>query len=167
MALRLEFPSVWLVNDSLGLSFHVGDLIDPTSPPGGQRGDIRFPRLSRSTAQWALDVEAVALRCGALDAGLNPHPGGQWFESGVPGPILDPARTRDVRACCRAGPPNWYGQLRTPPYSAENRAQQLRRLEGRGEEPSEEELGAMHWPRSAWWDDRDRIGVCPSLEPQP
>ena len=52
---------------------------------------------------------------------------------------------------------------RLPPYSAELRAQQLRRLEGRGEEPSEEELGVMHWPQRAWWDDRDRIGECPSL----
>ena len=83
-----------------------GRCSNPTSPAGGQRGDIRFPGLRRSTAQWALDVEAVALRCGARGAGEPLHPDG---------------------------------------------------------EPSEKELGAMHWPQRAWWDDRDRIGECPSL----
>ena len=53
---------------------------DPTSPAGGQRGDVRFPGLRRSTAQWALDVEAVALRCGA---GEPLYPDGEWFEYGV------------------------------------------------------------------------------------
>ena len=57
-----------------------GRCSNPTSPAGGQRGDIRFPGLRRSTAQWALDVEAVALRCGA---GEPLYPDGEWFEYGV------------------------------------------------------------------------------------
>ena len=44
-----------------------------------------------------------------------------------------------------------------PPYTAEQRAQQLRRLKGKM--PSEKELGAMAWPQRAWWADRDRIGM--------
>ena len=49
----------------------------------------------------------------------------------------------------------------SPPYTAEQRAQQLRRLKGK--KPSEKELGAMSWPQRAWWADRDRIGMCQSL----
>ena len=60
-----------------------GRCSDPTSPAGGQRGDVRFPGLRRSTAQWALDVEAVALRCEARGAGEPLYPDGEWFEYGV------------------------------------------------------------------------------------
>ena len=77
--------------------------------------------------------------------------------------MTQPEPVTCVRAAVQA-PPYWYDPWkRLPPYSAELRAQQRRRLEGRGEEPSEKELGAMHWPQRAWWDDRDRIGECPSL----
>ena len=51
----------------------------------------------------------------------------------------------------------------SPPYTAEHRAQQLRRLKGLGKKPSEKELGAMAWPQRAWWTDRDRIGMRQSL----
>ena len=49
----------------------------------------------------------------------------------------------------------------SPPYTAEQRAQQLRRLKGK--KPSEKELGTMPWPQRAWWADRDRIGMRQSL----
>ena len=42
-------------------------------------------------------------------------------------------------------------------------AVQLKRLEGLGEEPSQEELGGMQWPQRCWWDDRVRIGARKSL----
>jgi len=51
----------------------------------------------------------------------------------------------------------------SPPYTAEHRAEQLKRLEGLGNKPSKKELGAMSWPHRAWWADRDRIGMRQSL----
>ena len=50
-----------------------------------------------------------------------------------------------------------------PTITAEQRAMQRQRLQGLGEEPTEEELGDMMWPQRAWWEDRDRIGECQSL----
>ena len=44
-----------------------------------------------------------------------------------------------------------------------DRALQLRRLQGLGEGPTQEELGGMRWPQRGWWADRDRIGECQSL----
>ena len=74
-----------------------------------------------------------------------------------------------MRACCRAELDQVeYIHQRTgghPPYTAEHRAEQLMRLDGRGKKPSEKELGAMSWPQRAWWADRDRIGMRQSLEP--
>ena len=55
----------------------------------------------------------------------------------------------------------WEGGF--PTITAEQRAMQRRRLQGLGEEPTEEELGDMMWPQRAWWEDRDRIGECQSL----
>ena len=55
----------------------------------------------------------------------------------------------------------WEGGF--PTITAEQRAMQRRRLEGLGEEPTQEELGDMMWPQRAWWEDRDRIGECQSL----
>ena len=52
-----------------------------------------------------------------------------------------------------------------PTITPEQRALQLRRLQGLGEGPTEEELGGMRWPQRGWWADRDRIGECRSLEP--
>ena len=40
---------------------------------------------------------------------------------------------------------------------------QRQRLQGLGEEPTEDELGNMMWPQWAWWEDRDRIGECQPL----
>ena len=34
---------------------------------------------------------------------------------------------------------------------------QQQRLEGHGQEPSQEELDKLAWPHSEWWQDRDRI----------
>ena len=34
---------------------------------------------------------------------------------------------------------------------------QLARLEGHGQEPSQEELASLAWPHCEWWQDRDRI----------
>ena len=52
-----------------------------------------------------------------------------------------------------------------PTMTPEQRALQRRRLQGLGEEPTQEELGGMRWPQRCWWADRDRIGECQSLEP--
>ena len=54
-----------------------------------------------------------------------------------------------------------------PTITPEQRALQLRRLQGLGKEPTQEELGEMRWPHRCWWADRDRIGECQSLEPSP
>ncbi len=53
-----------------------------------------------------------------------------------------------------------FGHL--PTMTAEQRALQWRRLEGLGEEPTQEELGDMRWPQRCWWEDRDKIGECAS-----
>ena len=50
-----------------------------------------------------------------------------------------------------------------PVMTKEMYALQLKRLEGLGKEPSQEELGAMRWPQRCWWDDRVRIGARKSL----
>ena len=52
-----------------------------------------------------------------------------------------------------------------PTITPEQREQQRRRLQGVGDEPTQEELGGMRWPHRCWWADRDRIGECLSLEP--
>ena len=52
-----------------------------------------------------------------------------------------------------------------PTITPEQREQQRRRLQGEGDEPTQEELGGMRWPQRCWWADRDRIGECLSLEP--
>ena len=52
-----------------------------------------------------------------------------------------------------------------PTITPEQREQQRRRLQGVGNEPTQEELGGMRWPHRCWWADRDRIGECLSLEP--
>ena len=77
-------------------------------------------------------------------------------------PVTQPEPVTCVRAAVQTLPRRTRTQTLSR-CSAEHRAQQLRRLKGRGEEPSEEELGVMHWPQRAWWDDRDRIGECPPL----
>ena len=76
--------------------------------PPVQQQDERFPRLRRNLARWVLDVEAIALRCGAGEAQLL-FTEGEWYDvleyGGVPGLVPHPAPTlpEDVRACCRAG----------------------------------------------------------------
>ena len=37
------------------------------------------------------------------------------------------------------------------------RCQVVQRLEGHGQEPSQEELASLAWPHCEWWQDRDRI----------
>jgi len=39
----------------------------------------RFPRLQRGLVRWILDVEAVAIRCGA-DEAQRLHRAGEWFD---------------------------------------------------------------------------------------
>ena len=39
----------------------------------------RFPRLQRALVRWILDVEAVAIRCGA-DEAQRLHRAGEWFD---------------------------------------------------------------------------------------
>ena len=51
-----------------------------------------------------------------------------------------------------------------PVMTAEMHALQLKRLEGLGEEPGQEELGAMRWPQRSWWADRARIGARKALQ---
>ena len=76
--------------------------------PPVQQQDERFRRLRRNVARWLLDVEAIALRCGAGEAQLL-FGEGEWYDilehGGVPGLVPHPAPTlpEDVRACCRAG----------------------------------------------------------------
>ena len=137
----------------------------------------RFPRLRRSLARWALDVEAVAMRCGAGRAQILNY-GGFWFDfeeyggvglALVPQPA--PVNLARLRACarCRAGVDAFFEdddfteQGGYPAITAEQRALQFKRLEGLGEEPTLEELGAMRWPHRCWWEDRDRIGECQSF----
>ena len=137
----------------------------------------RFPRLRRSLARWALDVEAVAMRCGAGRAQILNYDG-MWFDfeeyggvslALVPQPA--PVNLARSRACarCRAGVDAFYEdydfteQGGYPAITAEQRALQFKRLEGLGEEPTLEELGAMRWPHRCWWEDRDRIGECQSF----
>ena len=137
----------------------------------------RFPRLRRSLVRWALDVEAVAMRCGAGRAQILNYDG-MWFDfeeyggvslALVPQPA--PVNLARSRACarCRAGVDAFYEdydfteQGGYPAITAEQRALQFKRLEGLGEEPTLEELGAMRWPHRCWWEDRDRIGECQSF----
>ena len=90
----------------------------------------------------------------------------------MPGLASHPAPTpSDVRACCRAGyessasiPITKFKDIGGyPVMTAEMHALQLKRLEGLGKEPSQEELGAMRWPQRSWWADRVRIGARNSL----
>ena len=119
--------------------------------PPVQQQDERFPRLRRNLARWVLDVEAIALRCGAGEAQLL-FTEGEWYDvleyGGVPGLVPHPAPTlpEDVRVCCRAGNEyDMWEQLEHiggyPVMTKEMHALQLKRLEGLGKEPSQEELG--------------------------
>ena len=74
-----------------------------------------------------------------------------------------------VRAACRAEfESDMEKELEEiggfPVMTAEMHALQLKRLEGLGEEPSQEELGAMRWPQRSWWADRARIGARKALQ---
>ena len=49
----------------------------------------------------------------------------------------------------------------------EQRALQLRRLQGLDKGPTKEELGGMRWPQRSWWADRARIGARKALQLSP
>ena len=49
----------------------------------------RFPRLQRALVRWILDVEAVAIRCGA-DEAQRLHRAGEWFDPDEYGGTVSP-----------------------------------------------------------------------------
>ena len=117
------------------------------------------------------------MRCGAGRAQILNYDG-MWFDfeeyggvslALVPQPA--PVNLARSRACarCHAGVDAFFEdddfteQGGYPAITAEQRALQFKRLEGLGEEPTLEELGAMRWPHRCWWEDRDRIGECQSF----
>ena len=86
-------------------------------------------------------------------------------------PLPPRPRMMRVRAVCRADESDMEEELEDigglPVMTAEMHALQLKRLEGLGEEPGQEELGAMRWPQRSWWADRARIGARKALQLSP